>query len=57
MKRLFALLLLLVPCSGCMLFEDEYYYDSSYPAFSQPSSSCAAPTGLVNVSQTIEPPR
>jgi hypothetical protein len=62
MKRWLALFLLLASNSGCMLFEDDRYdgYDRPPHAWDTPPSanSCAMPTnGVVNVSQTIEPPR
>ena len=57
MKRWLALLLWLAPCSGCMLFEDVMYDapPSGYAHVQTPPNGCAVPTGIVNVSQTVEP--
>jgi hypothetical protein len=58
MKRWLALLLLLASCNGCMLFDEERYYEEpSYMAVAPSPNGCAMPAGVVNVSQTIEPPR
>ena len=57
MKRWLALLLLLTPCGGCMLLDDMRYDapPSGYTQGQTPSNSCGAATGIVNVSQTVEP--
>ena len=57
MKRWLVLFLLLIPCSGCMLLDDMLYDDrpSGYSQGQTPPNSCGPATGIVNVSQTVEP--
>jgi hypothetical protein len=57
MKRWLALFLLLASCNGCMLFEDDRYYEPAYEWGAPAPNSCAMSPGVVNVSQTVEPPR
>lgn len=57
MKRWLALLFLLTPCTGCMLLDDMMVDapPSGHTQGQTPPNSCGAATGIVNVSQTVEP--
>jgi len=57
MKRWLAILILLAPCSGCMLFDDMAYYDDRPPwaTAQQPTGTCGQAIRNVSASQTAEP--
>jgi hypothetical protein len=52
MKRCFAILILLVSCNGCMMFDDLYL---DQPTTQTQPNSCGLPATVVP--QTQEPPR
>lgn len=62
MKRCLTLLILLIPCNGCMMIEDMLFVDDvpqgspTYQIASpQPAGSCGASVVNVAASQTAEP--
>ena len=54
MKRWLALLFLLAPCSGCMLFDDMMHDEQPY-ARAQAPSGCGTPPPNFSAMQTAEP--
>jgi len=59
MKRCLTLLILLIPCNGCMMIEDMLFVDDVPPTYQavpqQPGGSCGASIANVAAPQTAEP--
>ncbi|MBI2807398.1 MAG: hypothetical protein HYX68_20645 [Planctomycetes bacterium] len=60
MARWLLLLLLLAPCSGCMMMEDMLGYEEpapwvDYASAQQPGGTCGQPIRNVSALQTAEP--